>query len=126
MLKRAKKRMKIHMIPIRFELTEAIRAFAALKLSHLDVITDAVCGAAVVLSQEPCAQPGERFTAKVHLAVPGKDVHAEETSSDIYAAIDGVQSKLARQLRKRKTRLRDGATRRTQRARERLKFSGVG
>jgi putative sigma-54 modulation protein len=43
----------------------------------------------------------------VHLAVPGPDIHAEESDADLYAAIDLVMDKLARQLRKRKTRLND-------------------
>lgn len=97
--------MKIHLIPVHFQLTDAIASFASLKLAHLDVITDSICGAAVVLLQEPASEPSRRFTAKVHLAVPGRDLHAVETSSDMYAAIDGVRSKLARQLRKRKTRM---------------------
>lgn len=117
--------MKIHLIPVHFDLTDAIASFTSLKINHLDVITDSICGAAVILAQEHSAEPAKRFTAKVHLAMPGKDLHAEESSSDIYAAIDGVQSKLARQLRKRKTRLTDGSVRRFQRSRERARYLGI-
>jgi CheY-like chemotaxis protein len=44
----------------------------------------------------------------VQLAVPGKDVFASDSDGDLYAAIDKVRAKLARRLRKRKTRLLNG------------------
>ncbi len=97
--------MHIHIIPLRFQLNDPIRSFALDKLQHLDAITDAISAARVTLSRDNAAEPSRRFTAKVRLSIPGKAVHASETSSDLYVALDEVQSKLARQLRKRKTRL---------------------
>ena len=52
----------------------------------------------------------------VHLAVPGPDIHAEESHSVLYAALDLVTAKLARQLRKRKTRLTDKVRSKTARS----------
>jgi len=111
--------MHIHIIPLRFQLTDPIHAFATEKVAHLDVITDAISSAQVTLSRDNAAEPARRFTAKVRLALPGKDVHASESSADIYSALDRVQGKLARQLRKRKTRLMDAVLRHGQRARRR-------
>jgi putative sigma-54 modulation protein len=53
------------------------------------------------------ADPAARFTVSAHLAVSGPDLHAEESAADLYAALNAVKDKLARQLRKRKTRLTD-------------------
>ena len=58
---------------------------------------------------------------KIHLAVPGPDLHAEDRESDLYAAIDLVMDKLSRQLRKRKTRLFSSKKHKTQLAAERRK-----
>jgi ribosome hibernation promoting factor len=117
--------MKIHLVPLRFQITEPIRNFACDKLSRLDEISGSISSAAVVLKQDHSAEPAKRFTAQVRLLVPGKSVHAAETASDLYSAIDGVENKLARQLRKRKTRMTDAVTRRLQRTRERVKLFGV-
>lgn len=117
--------MKIQLHPRHLHLSETIVSFASEKLSHLDDITASVISANVILTQHHAARPANRFTVKVRLAVPGRDVHAAESASDLYSAIDGVESKLARQLRKRKTRLKDFATRRVQRGRERMKLFGL-
>ena len=117
--------MHIHIIPLRFQLTDPIRSFASEKLAHLDAITDSISSAQVTLSRDNAAEPSRRFTAKVRLAVPGKDVHASESSEDLYSALDQVQSKLARQLRKRKTRLTDAVLRHGQRARKRADWNGL-
>ena len=78
----------------------------------------------IVLTQDGSVNPAKRFTVSVRLAVPGQDVQASQTGADLYAAIDRVQSKLARRLRKRKTRF---AVRRQklQRTLERAAFSGA-
>ena len=53
--------------------------------------------------------------------MPGKDIHAEDREGDLYAAIDLVVNKLARQLRKLKTRMVDGKKHKAQLAKERRK-----
>lgn len=117
--------MRIQFNPRHLQLTQPIASFASDKLSHLDALSETVISANVVLTHDQVAEPSKRFTVKVRLAVPGRDVHAAETARDIYSAIDGVEMKLARQLRKRKTRMKDRATRRLQRARERVKDLGA-
>ena len=61
---------------------------------------------------------------KVHIAIAGPDIHAEEHDGDLYAALDKVTDKLARQLRKRKTRLSDKRRSTAQRTAERRKSQG--
>lgn len=116
--------MNIHVIPRRLHLTDPLCDFAVEKLGHLESINDSIVEADVVLSREANSRPDARFKARVRLAVPGWTVHATESAGDLFSALDIVQSKLARQLRKRKTRLNQRATHRLQRRRERMKRSG--
>ena len=116
--------MQIHLSPRHLKLTAAIHGYVAEKISHLEAITDDILAAHVVLIAEENKKKARTHCVKVHLAVPGKDIHAEDTDGDLYAAIDKVASKAARQLRKRKTRL---ATRRKvqqQKSSERRKQAG--
>ncbi len=113
--------MHIHLSPRHLKLTGAIHSFVAEKLSHLETITDQIIAAHVVLIYDENAVPEQRHHVKVHLAVPGKDIHAEDTEGDLYAAIDKVSSKLARQIRKRKTRLIDKNKQKVQKKIERRK-----
>ena len=110
--------MKIHLTPRHLRLTDAIEQQAVEKLGALTGINPRVLAAHVVLGQDPAANPESRFVVSARLSVAGPDLHAEEHSPDLYAAIDAVAGKLARQLRKRKTRLTDHRRARAQRAAE--------
>lgn len=80
-----------------------------------------IIAAHVVLVHDDTIDPEERFCAKVHLAISGRDIFADESANDLHVAIDRVGSKLARQLRKRKTSLVDKRRRKVQRASERAR-----
>lgn len=110
--------MKIHLTPRHVRLTEAMEQQTVEKLSALTEITGNLVGAHVVLAVDPAANPATRFTVSARLAVAGPDIHAEEHAHDLYVALDAVAAKLARQLRKRKTRLTDHRRSRQQRAAE--------
>jgi putative sigma-54 modulation protein len=97
--------MQIHISPRHIALTAAIHGYVADKIGHLEDMVENILGAHVVLFHDERRNPKLAFIVKVHLAVPGPDIYAEATDGDLYAAIDGVTDKLARQLRKRKTRL---------------------
>ena len=99
--------MKIHVTPRHLRLTEAIEQQTVAKLDALSGINSRVLAAHVILGQDPGANPERRFMVSARLSVAGPDLHAEEHCHDLYAAIDAVAAKLARQLRKRKTRLTD-------------------
>lgn len=108
--------MQIHLSPRHLRLTAAIHRHAADKILHLEELTDQIVAAHVVLIYDENAKPPDRYTVKVHLAIPGPDIHAEESSSELYAALDLVMDKLMRQLRKRKTRLTDKRRSKVQKA----------
>ncbi len=113
--------MQIHLSPRHVRLTAGMHGHVAAKIEHLEEHTPEIVAAHVVLIHDATAKPADAFTVKVHLAVPGPDIHAEESAADLYAAIDVVVDKLARQLRKRKTRLNDKRRSVTQRAVRRSK-----
>ncbi len=112
--------MQIHLSPRHLALTGAIHSYVANKLSHLENLTDRIIAAHVVLMHDE-TKTKMNYVVKVHLAVPGPDIHAEDRENDLYAAIDLVMAKLSRQLSKRKTRLVTGKKHKAQRAAERGK-----
>lgn len=111
-------RMQIHLSPRHLALTGAIHSYVANKLAHFDHQTDRVIGAHVVLMHDE-SKTKNNYVVKVHLAMPGKDIHAEDRESDLYAAIDLVMGKVSQQLRKRKTRMVTGKKHKAQLAKER-------
>ncbi|MFV0337382.1 MAG: ribosome hibernation-promoting factor, HPF/YfiA family [Chthoniobacterales bacterium] len=108
--------MQIHLSPRHIVLTGAIHSFVAEKISHLENISPDILAAHVVLLHDETKT--KKNVVKVHLAVPGRDIHAQDAEEDLYAAIDKVVDKLARQLRKRKTRIVSKKKHRTQLAAE--------
>ena len=112
--------MHIHMSPRHLALTGAINSYVVNKLAHLDNQSDRIIAAHVVLMHDE-SKKKSNYVVKVHLAVPGPDIHAEDRETDLYAAIDLVMNKLSRQLRKRKTRLVTSKKHKTQLAAERRK-----
>lgn len=115
--------MKINLVPRRIDFTPAVQSFTEDKIAALGSLGSEVVSAEVVLSQDDGVNPAKRFRVGVRLALPGKDVYASETGADLHAVIDGVQSKLAQRLRKRKSRFENGR-RELQRATERLRKWG--
>jgi putative sigma-54 modulation protein len=83
------------------EVTEALNDYVKNKLERLTNHFDRITGIQVTLSVDKLIQKAE---ATVH--VSGKDLFAESTSEDLYAAIDLLADKLDRQLIKHKEKLR--------------------
>jgi putative sigma-54 modulation protein len=84
------------------EVTPAIREYALQKLDRVIRHFDHVTSVNVVLTVEKAMQKAE-----VTLHVKGKDIHAECSDGDLYAAIDLVSSKLDRQVVKHKEKVTD-------------------
>lgn len=112
--------MHIHLSPRHLTLTGAINSYVVDKVARLDHQTDHIIAAHVVLMHDE-SKKKSNYVVKVHLAMPGPDIHAEDREDDLYAAVDLVVGKLARQLRKRKTRLVTGKKHKAQLAKERGK-----
>jgi putative sigma-54 modulation protein len=99
-------------------ITEAIEQHAIERIEALEQITGGIVSAHVTIAADETADPEMRFTASARLEISGPDVFAEEHAADLYIALDGVASKLGRQLRKRKTQRTDKRRQTAQRAAE--------
>lgn len=86
------------------EVTEAIRSYVSSKLERVVRHFDNVTSVNVILSVEKLRQKAE-----VTLHVRGKDLYAESTEADLYAAVDSMIDKLDRQVSKYKEKQQDHA-----------------
>lgn len=84
------------------ELTDALRDYAGKKIEGLHLDYPRIIEARVVLDVEK----GRRQTAEIILFCANHiTIQAQTTHEDLYAAIDETISKIARRMRKHKTRL---------------------
>jgi putative sigma-54 modulation protein len=116
--------MQIHLSPRHLTLTANIHSHVCGKVAHLEELSEELLAVHVVLFHDERRNPKQSYTVKMHIAMPGPDIHAEDSQPDIFTAIDMVMDKVAQQLRKRKTRLKDKSRRNAQRAAERKKLRG--
>ncbi|MDR0578605.1 MAG: ribosome-associated translation inhibitor RaiA [Candidatus Accumulibacter sp.] len=84
------------------EITPAIHEYVTGKLERVTRHFDSVIDVSAILSVEKLKQKAE---VTVHL--PGKDIYAESTDEDMYAAIDILADKLERQVQKHKQKMQD-------------------
>jgi len=93
--------MQINISGRHVEVTESMKEYVTSKLERLNNHHDRITSTHVILSVDKLIQKAE---ATIH--VSGKDVFAEATDEDLYAAIDSLADKLDRQLIKRKEKMR--------------------
>ena len=89
------------------EVTPALREYVLAKIDRVTRHFDQVVDINVLLSVEKLADKERRQRAEVTLHVKGKDLHVEQTSEDLYAAIDQLVDKLDRQVCRHKDRVQD-------------------
>ncbi len=70
------------------------------RLEKLDHMGQRAVDVRVTLEQDHKRAPDRQFTCSVRLAVPGPDLFAEDSETDLYAAIDLVVKKIEQQIRK--------------------------
>lgn len=110
--------MQIHLSPRHIQLTASIHSYVADKVAHLEEYSDSILAAHVVLLYDEHRSTKKDYQVKIHLAMPGPDLHAEDAEDDLYAAIDKAVDKLVQQLRKRKTKTKEKAKHKVQVAKE--------
>ena len=93
--------MQIHISPRGVKLTAALHGYVAEKLESLEHLAEGLIGAHIAIYHDQTRANKHAFVVKVHLAVPGPDLHAEDHGHDLYHAIDAVVAKLDTQLRKK-------------------------
>jgi putative sigma-54 modulation protein len=99
--------MHIHISPRHVKITPAIQEYIETKIGHLQHFEDRIIGAHVATWADE-SRAKHAFVIKVHVALPGPDIFAEDRGHDLYQAIDLVTDKLAEQLRHRKSKLTKG------------------
>lgn len=93
--------MQINISGHHLDITDPIREYVHTKLAKLTNHHDRITTTNVILSVDKLVQKAE---AIVH--VSGKDLFADASSEDLYAAIDMLTDKLDRQLIKHKEKMR--------------------
>jgi len=106
--------MQIHISPRDVRLTPAIHSYVAQKIEGLEHFGLNLIGAHVALWHDDKRAFKHAFVVKVHLALRGPDLHAED--HDLYQAIDVVTERLAEQLRHRKSRIVKGTREKSRKA----------
>ncbi len=92
--------MNLNLTGHHVEITPALRDYVNLKLDRVVRHFDHVTSTHVILSVDKLQQKAE-----VTLHVKGKDIHADATDADLYAAIDQLADKLNRQIVKHKEKI---------------------
>ena len=93
--------MKLVLTTHNLALTRAIEDHLVTRLEKLDHMDRRAVDARVTLELDHKRAPEKQFTCSVRLAMPGPDLFAEDSESDLYAAIDLVVKKIEQQIRKR-------------------------
>lgn len=94
--------MNLNLTGHHVEITPALRDYVTSKINKITRHFDHVIDVGVILSVEKLKQKAE---ANVH--VRGKDIFVETDSSDMYASIDSLVSKLDRQILRHKEKNAD-------------------
>jgi len=87
------------------EVTPALREYVLTKLDRVTRHFDQVVDVNVLLTVEKLREKERRQKAEVTLHSKGKDIFVEQSSEDMYAAIDELMDKLDRQVCRHKDKL---------------------
>ena len=93
--------MKLVLTTHNLTLTRGIEDHLVARLEKLDHFDHRAIDARVTLELDHKRAPEKQFNCSVRLAVPGPDLFAEDSETDLYAAIDLVVKKIEQQIRKR-------------------------
>jgi len=93
--------MQLNITGQRVDITDALRDFVTAKFSKLEQYFDRINQVYIVLKVEKVQKIAE---ATIH--VNGGELHATSEADDMYAAVDLLVDKLARQLNKHKDKLK--------------------
>ncbi len=93
--------MQLNITGQNIEITEPLREFVSTKFTRLEQFFDNINQVYIVLKVEKVTQ-----IADATLHINGGELHATAEEKDMYAAIDGLVDKLARQLIKHKDKLK--------------------
>ena len=87
------------------EVTPALREYVLTKLDKVTRHFDQVVDINVLLTVEKQKEKERRQRAEITVHVKGRDIFVEQSSDDLYAAIDQLMDKLDRQVCRHKDKL---------------------
>ena len=93
--------MKFVLTTHNVKLTQAIEDHILGRIEKLEHFDRWAVDARVNLEHDQTKSPEKQFKCSMRLGVRGPDLFAEDSESDLYAAIDLVTKKIERQIRKR-------------------------
>jgi putative sigma-54 modulation protein len=116
--------MKLILSTHNVTLTKAIEDHILTRIDKLEHLDRFAINARVTLEHDNTKAPERAFSCSMRLVVPGPDLFAEDSESDLYAAIDLVTKKIEQQIRKRQSKFKarnhteasDGKRKRQERA----------
>ena len=94
--------MNIQITSRKFRAKDSLKLFISDEIKSLERYNDKIREANVILSF--MHQKDSIKTAEINLKLPGRTITANETSDDFYKSINTATGKLARQLKKVKTK----------------------
>jgi len=94
--------MNIQITSRKFRAKDSLKLFITDEIKSLERFNDQIREANVILSF--MHQKDSIKTAEINLKLPGKTISVNETSDDFYKSINFAADKLARQLKKIKTK----------------------
>ncbi len=101
--------------------TDALKAFAAEKVSRIEKYIHIPTDAHVVLSVEK-----HMHRAEINVTANGMRLRGEETSGDMYGSIDGAAQKIERQLKRYRNKLASHKVRDGQASKVRVSYVDAG
>jgi putative sigma-54 modulation protein len=98
--------MKLILSTHNVTLTKAIEDHILSRIEKLEHLDHYAISTRVILEHDQLKAPERQFTCSMRLSVPGPDLFAEDSESDLYAAIDLVTKKMEQQIRKRQSKFK--------------------
>ena len=89
------------------EVTPALRSYVTSKLDRISRHFDQVVDVKVLLTVDKIKEKERRQKAECNIHVKGKDLFAESSHEDLYAAVDDLADKLDRQVLRYKDKSQD-------------------
>ncbi|MDT7927972.1 ribosome hibernation-promoting factor, HPF/YfiA family [Tepidimonas sp.] len=89
------------------EVTPALRSYVTSKLERISRHFDQMVDIRVLLTVDKIKDKDHRQKAECNIHVKGKDIYAQSTHADLYAAVDDLADKLDRQVLRYKDKVQE-------------------
>ena len=89
------------------EVTPALRGYVMTKLDRITRHFDQVVDVRVILAVDNMTEKEKRQRAECNVRVKGRDLFAESSHADLYAAVDELADKLDRQVGRYKSKAQE-------------------